>query len=158
MRSSKVILRGAKGYGWYYRFKELGAEGFKKSAPPAAFDWENTQSAVVPRPKAFFDLSLGSEPLGRIVFELASDVVPKTVENFKLLCTGAGPSGKSYKGAKFHIVDKKSYIMGGDVETPGGTLSHSAYKERYIRDENYIIPHAEEGIIRYSASCIFMVY
>uniref|UniRef100_A0A915NPI7 Peptidyl-prolyl cis-trans isomerase n=1 Tax=Meloidogyne floridensis TaxID=298350 RepID=A0A915NPI7_9BILA len=63
------------------------------------------------RPKVFFDVTLGGKAagLGRIVMELFSDIVPKTAENFRALCTGEkgmGHSGKPlhYKGSKFHRV------------------------------------------------------
>lgn len=40
------------------------------------------------RPRCFLDISIGEELEGRIVVELYNDVVPKTVENFRALCTG----------------------------------------------------------------------
>jgi hypothetical protein len=59
----------------------------------------------------YFDISCGEPPLpiGRIEMTLAKDVVPKTAENFRALCTGekgVGKSGKllSYKGSAFHRV------------------------------------------------------
>ena len=36
----------------------------------------------------FFDISIAGNSIGRIVFELYDDIVPKTAENFRKLCTG----------------------------------------------------------------------
>ena len=40
------------------------------------------------RSRVFFDISIDGVKEGRIEFELADDVVPKTAENFRALCTG----------------------------------------------------------------------
>merc|ERR1712179_867672 len=40
------------------------------------------------RPRVFFDITADGAPLGRVEFELYSDIVPKTAENFRALCTG----------------------------------------------------------------------
>uniref|UniRef100_A0A8C6YNE5 Peptidylprolyl isomerase G n=1 Tax=Nothoprocta perdicaria TaxID=30464 RepID=A0A8C6YNE5_NOTPE len=42
----------------------------------------------VQRPRCFFDIAINNVPAGRVVFELFSDVCPKTCENFRCLCTG----------------------------------------------------------------------
>ena len=39
-------------------------------------------------PKVYFVISIGSEIVGKIVFELFTDLTPKTAENFRALCTG----------------------------------------------------------------------
>ena len=148
MKRSRCLCRGAKGYGWWTKFTEGGAAGFQQRyVPPTPFDWSAPSS--VARPHAFFDVRIEQEKLGRIKFELAADVVPKTVENFKALCLGTGARYGGYKGTKIHYVQKGVCLMGGDVETPAstGTGNHSAGQGRYFPDENFIIPHTARGLL-----------
>lgn len=37
------------------------------------------------RPTVYFDINEGETPIGRVVFQLYSDSVPKTAENFREL-------------------------------------------------------------------------
>ncbi len=145
MRRTTPLLRGAKGYNWYETFMQKGQDGFKKFTPPTPFDW--TQSTA-PRPKIYFSMKIDREVVGKLVFELADDVVPKTVENFKRLVQGKGEKFKGYKGTPFHILRKGEIAMGGDIENKDGTGNHSSYLDRYIKDENFIIPHSQRGLIR----------
>jgi peptidyl-prolyl isomerase D len=39
------------------------------------------------RPIVYFDISIGDKPVGRVIFELYSDLVPKTAENFRECCS-----------------------------------------------------------------------
>ena len=38
--------------------------------------------------RCFFDIKIDDVPSGRIIFELFNEICPKTVENFRALCTG----------------------------------------------------------------------
>ena len=44
--------------------------------------------ALMGRTQVYFDITIGGQEAGRLVFELFNDVVPKTAENFRALCTG----------------------------------------------------------------------
>lgn len=149
MRRSSVLLRGAKGYGWYTKFMREGQQGFKLNPPPTPFNWESTPDAIA-RPKAVFEMMIDTQTIGKITIELASDIVPKTVDNFKRFCLGEASKfpGKSYKGSKIHYVNKGVQLMGGDVVSSDGTFNHSSYDSTYFEDENFIIPHSQRGFIR----------
>ncbi|XP_054738717.1 peptidyl-prolyl cis-trans isomerase E [Anastrepha obliqua] len=118
---------------------EGGEETFSKPSGPAVIE-----KAEQRNPQVFFDIRIGGHDVGRIIMLLRADVVPKTAENFRALCTHE--QGFGYKGSTFHRVITEFMCQGGDFTNNNGTGGKSIYGKKFA-DENFTLKHNGFGTL-----------
>jgi len=105
-------------------------------------------------PQVYLDVTIGTKPAGRIIFELFTDLTPKTAENFRGLCTGEygnvgmGTRTKQlhYLNSTFHRIVEGFALQGGDITNGDGTGGASIYGPNFA-DENFNRKHACAGLL-----------
>ncbi|KAI8603060.1 cyclophilin-like domain-containing protein [Dissophora ornata] len=104
-------------------------------------------------PRVFFDVDIDGHRIGRIVMELFQDEVPRTVENFRALCTGERGISKissvplHYRGSIFHRVIKGFMIQGGDFTRRDGTGGESIFGAPLQDEGGFKRKHDTEGLL-----------
>eukprot|EP00920_Eleutheroschizon_duboscqi_P032712 GHVT01078852.1.p1 GENE.GHVT01078852.1~~GHVT01078852.1.p1 ORF type:complete len:314 (-),score=41.27 GHVT01078852.1:442-1383(-) len=103
-------------------------------------------------PRVYMDVAIGTKAGGRIVFELFSDVTPKTAENFRALCTGERATSRTtgtrlhYLGCKFFRVVPGFMAQAGDIQSNNGDGGESIYGKSF-QDESFTRRHAQAGVL-----------
>ncbi|XP_058030139.1 probable inactive peptidyl-prolyl cis-trans isomerase-like 6 [Ahaetulla prasina] len=99
----------------------------------------------------FMEIAVQEVSIGKLLFELYSDICPRTCHNFKCLCTGEKGYSESglaltYKDSIFHRIVKNGWIQGGDIDGGRGNGGESIYGPVF-EDENFAVPHDKRGIL-----------
>lgn len=101
--------------------------------------------------KVFLDVGINDDYVGKIVLGLYGEAQPRTVENFRALCTGergVGRAGKPlhFRNSPFHRIIPGFMIQGGDFTNGNGTGGESIYGQRFA-DEDLSVPHSGPGTL-----------
>ncbi|KAG1652675.1 NK-tumor recognition protein [Nymphon striatum] len=83
--------------------------------------------------RCFFDVDVGGVQVGRVIFELFSDICPITCENFRSLCTGEKGEG---------LTDKKTFAL----QRSNGSGGESIYGGTF-KDENFTLKHDKPHLL-----------
>lgn len=103
-------------------------------------------------PYVYLDITIEGVAAGRLIFELRADVLPKTCENFRLLCRGQSFQGNNkkllcYEGCKITRICPGQVCQTGDVINDSGRSGHSIYENEYFADEKFVFKHIGRGLL-----------
>jgi len=133
---------GARGWGWFNKaVKKMNTP----AAPIKSYDFA-VPAPEEPRPRAFFNVQIGAADPERIVLEIASDITPKTAQNFLQLCSGDNNHNLTYKNTRVHQIQKNCFVSAGDVIKGDGTGGQSVFGEHF-EDENFALRFTEPGVL-----------
>jgi peptidyl-prolyl isomerase D len=102
-------------------------------------------------------VSIDGEAAGQLVFELWQQDLPRTVENFRCLCTGEKGEGKQgkplhYAGTKVHRIIDGFMVQASDIVHGDGSGGESIYGDvfdneafTHKHDRPYLLSMANAG-------------
>ena len=115
------------------------------------FDAQNVPADDTPTVRTYMEFAVDGEPAGRVEFGLFGNQVPRTVENFRCLCTGekgmgAGGAPLSFVGSPLHRIIPGFMLQGGDTTSGDGTGGESIFGGKF-EDESFGIRHERAGLL-----------
>ncbi|KAL3826743.1 hypothetical protein ACHAXA_009352 [Cyclostephanos tholiformis] len=174
-RTMATGTRGARGHGWLQKYRaglggrhlqgrwhyrdvdeleSINDEVFAMNASLlATTDDGGKNETVTIGTEAFLDLSVAGEPPRRVIIELASAALPKTTENFRLLCQERGERGTGYASTSVYKIEKTVGLCLGDVVSDDGSGGRchpkmGTYTSPYsFEDEGFFVSHTGPGIV-----------
>jgi len=170
-RTMATGTRGARGHGWLKKYRAgLGGRHLQgrwhfrnvdelNAVNDDVFAMNNSTSKEDDN-LAYLDISVGGEEARRVVIELASAALPKTTENFKLLCKEKGTANNEdediiggYESTMVYKIEKTVGLCMGDIVSNDGTggrchPNSGTYMQPYsFEDEGHLISHTGPGIV-----------
>lgn len=126
-------------------FKRAGL--YEEKEMPKSINLDPNSKPDPNNPIVFMDITSShhKEPV-RVEFELFKNIVPKTAENFRALCTGEKGGELTFKNSIFHRIIKGFMMQGGDFDKRNGTGGKSIYGEKF-EDENFSVQHTCPGLL-----------
>ena len=157
--------RGARGHGWLRKYRAgLGGRHLQgqwhfrnvnelDEINDQVFSMNESLSKEDNIPtEAYLDLSVAGDAPRRVVIELASAALPKTTENFRLLCQEKG-EGAGYDSTLVYKIEKTVGLCLGDVVSDDGSSGRchpkfGTYTSPYsFEDEGFLVSHTGPGIV-----------
>ncbi|KAL3783289.1 hypothetical protein HJC23_007958 [Cyclotella cryptica] len=162
-RSMATGTRGARGHGWLQKYRSgqggrhlqgrwhyRDVEELNRINDKVFAMNERLSGAERVATEAYLDFSVGGEESQRVVIELAAAALPKTTENFRLLCQ---ENEGGYKSTSVYKIEKTVGLCMGDTLYNNGMSGRchpslgTLASPFAFEDEGFFVSHTEPGIV-----------